>query len=118
MDHVSRFAIHEEANVCTRWRFRIGVLWKHCCLHLLTLKFICFIDSLKHQFNTFKVHGQTQPLTYEGMITVYDLYGESRWLPLFYTARCIPPCFRGLSPKGDFTAKWLYNRLYLALYAR
>jgi len=44
------------------------------------LNFICFIDSLKHQFNTFKVHGQTQLLTYEGMITVHDLYGESRWL--------------------------------------
>ncbi len=33
MDHVARFAIHNVANVCTRWRFRIGALWKHCCLH-------------------------------------------------------------------------------------
>ncbi len=38
MDHVARFAIHDETNVCTRRRFRIGVLWKHCCLHNTLLK--------------------------------------------------------------------------------
>jgi hypothetical protein len=27
------------------------------------------------EFNTFTAHGQTQPLTHEGMITVHDLYG-------------------------------------------
>ena len=34
MDHVARFAIHKETNVSTRRRFRIGVLWKHGCLHI------------------------------------------------------------------------------------
>jgi len=34
MNHVARLAIHEEANIRTCWRFSIGFLRKHCCLHL------------------------------------------------------------------------------------
>ena len=56
MDHVARFAIHKEANVCTCWRFRIGFLWKHCCLHISLLKFHLLL-VLKYQFNTFKAQG-------------------------------------------------------------
>jgi len=55
MDHVARFAIHKEANVRTCWRFCIGFLWKHCCLHISLLKFHLLV--LKYQFNTFKAHG-------------------------------------------------------------
>ncbi len=59
MDHVARFAIHNETNICTRWRFCIGVLWKHGCFHILSLNLICFIDSLKYYtlffFNNFSL---------------------------------------------------------------
>jgi uncharacterized protein (TIGR03083 family) len=41
MDHVARFAIHNVTNVCTGRRFRIGVLWKHCRLHILSLDLVC-----------------------------------------------------------------------------
>ena len=40
MDHAAHFAIQKIANICTCRRFRIGVLWKHCCLHVLSLNLI------------------------------------------------------------------------------
>jgi len=61
MDHVARFAIHNETNVCTRRRFRIGVLWKHCCLHILSLNLICFIDSLKHRAFLYTINREVYP---------------------------------------------------------
>ncbi len=55
MDHVARFAIHKEANVCTWWRFCIGFIWKHCFFTFVTSIF--HLLFLKYQFNTFKAHG-------------------------------------------------------------
>ena len=45
MDHVARFAIHKEANVCTRWRFRIRFLWKHGYFHIPFSSNIYFIGA-------------------------------------------------------------------------
>ncbi len=64
MDHAARFAIHEDANICTCWRFPIGFLWKHCCLHTSLLKFhlLFFEVSVQHIQGT-RVN---ETLTHEG----------------------------------------------------
>ena len=67
MDHVARFAIHKEANVRTCWRFCIGFLWKHCCLHISLLKFHLLV--LKYQFKHVQGTRVNETLTHEGMMT-------------------------------------------------
>jgi hypothetical protein len=64
MDHVARFAIHQEANVRTCWRFCIGFLWKRCCLHISLFKFHLLV--LKYQFNTCKAPGVNETLNLRG----------------------------------------------------
>src|SRR4030095_1037640 len=65
MDHVARFAIHKETNVCTGWRFCIGFLWKYCCLHASLLK--------------------SHLLTHAGIITADDLYFQNSRLTVGVT---------------------------------
>ena len=56
------------------------------------------------EFNTFTAHGQTQPLTHEGMITAHDLYGRSRWLTI------IIPHYRWIIPQMEPYADTLLHK--------